>query len=90
MEQFKGMNQEERIADVLTPYHKEKALEYTPSRQEALKQHEIHISFLSRGCVINVGCKTIPFSSTEDAIIELQKYFDNPHETQLRWKTQLV
>lgn len=90
MEQFKGMNQEERIADVLTPYYEAKAKMYEASTQELLMQHDIRIKFLSRGCVIDIGCKSIPFSSTEDAIEELKKYFDNPNETQLRWKTQLV
>ena len=63
--------------------------EYRPSKQEALARHEIHISFMSRGCVIRVGCKTIPFSSTEEAIAELQKYFENPFDIQKQWENQL-
>ena len=63
--------------------------EYTPSKQEALARHEIHISFMSRGCVIRVGCKAIPFSSTEEAITELQKYFENPYDIQKQWENQL-
>ena len=63
--------------------------EYTPSKQEALSRYEINIQFMSRGCVIRVGCKTIPFSSTEEAIIELQKYFENPFGTQREWENQL-
>ena len=64
--------------------------EYTPSKQEALCSHEINIQFMARGCVIRVGCKTIPFSSTEEAIEELKKYFDNPYETQKQWRKQLI
>jgi hypothetical protein len=63
--------------------------EYVPSNQEALASYEINIQFMSRGCVIRVGCKTIPFSSTEEAIAELKKYFDNPYETQKEWRKQL-
>ena len=63
--------------------------EYRPSRQEALSRYEIRIQFMSRGCVIHVGCKTIPFSSTEEAIAELQKYFEYPYDTQERWSKQL-
>jgi hypothetical protein len=48
--------------------------------------HEINIQFMSRGCVIRVGCKSIPFSNTEEALVELQKYFENPHETQKEWR----
>ena len=65
------------------------AKEYRPSKQEALSRYEINIQFMSRGCVIRVGCKTIPFSSTEEAIAELQKYFENPYDTQERWSKQL-
>jgi hypothetical protein len=63
--------------------------EYVPSNQDALASYEINIQFMSRGCVIRVGCKTIPFSSTEEAIAELKKYFDNPYETQKEWRKQL-
>jgi hypothetical protein len=63
--------------------------EYIPSKQEALSRYEINIQFMSRGCVIRVGCKTIPFSSTEEAIAELQKYFEYPYDTQERWSKQL-
>jgi hypothetical protein len=63
--------------------------EYIPSKQEALSRYEINIQFMSRGCVIRVGCKTIPFSSTEEAITELQKYFENPFGTQTEWNKQL-
>jgi spore coat polysaccharide biosynthesis protein SpsF (cytidylyltransferase family) len=63
--------------------------EYRPSKQEALSRYEINIQFMSRGCVIRVGCKTIPFSSTEEAITELQKYFENPYDIQKQWENQL-
>ena len=90
MEQFKGMNQDERILDVLSDYHEAKGIGYTPSKQEVLCSHEINIQFMARGCVIRVGCKVIPFSSTEEAIQELKKYFDNPYETQKQWRNQLI
>ncbi len=63
--------------------------EYIPSKQEALQAHEINIEFMSRGCVIRVGCKRIPFASTEEAITELKKYFDNPYEAQKKWRDLL-
>ena len=63
--------------------------QYRPSKQQALSQYEINIQFMSRGCVIRVGCKTIPFSSTEEAIAELKKYFDNPFVTQEEWTKKL-
>lgn len=65
------------------------AQECRPSKQYALGRYEINIQFMSRGCVIRVGCKTIPFSSTEEAIAELQKYFENPYDIQEQWSSQL-
>jgi hypothetical protein len=75
----------EQIREVLV----EVPQEYRPSKQEALSRYEINIQFMSRGCVIRVGCKNIPFSSTEEAITELQKYFENPYDTQEQWMKQL-
>jgi hypothetical protein len=65
------------------------AKEYTPSKQEALSRYAISIEFLSRGCIIRVGCKSIPFSSTDEAIAELKQYFDYPYDTQERWSKEL-
>ena len=60
--------------------------EYKPSKTEALREYEISIRFLSRGCVVRVGCKEIAFSSNEEAITELGKYFNDPYETQKEWR----
>lgn len=72
------------------PIEQLKMKDYKPTKQEALFQHDINIQFLSRGCVIRVGCKSIPFSSTEEALVELQAYFDSPYEVQEKWKKQLI
>ena len=60
--------------------------EYKPSRVEALQQHEIRIRFLSRGCIVSVGCKEIAFEDLSDAIHEINKYFTSPYETQQEWR----
>jgi hypothetical protein len=62
---------------------------YKASKQELLSRWEITIQFMSRGCVIRVGCKTIPFSTTEEAIAELQRYFNNPYEVEQEWRKLL-
>ena len=64
----------------------EEPKEYTPSKTEALREYEINIRFLSRGCVVRVGCKEIAFSDNEEAITELNKYFNAPYETQKSWR----
>jgi hypothetical protein len=63
--------------------------EYRPSRIEALQQYEIRIRFLSRGCIVSVGCKDIAFQDLSDAIHEINKYFTCPYETQKEWRNIL-
>jgi hypothetical protein len=60
--------------------------EYRPSNNEALRDHEIRIRFLSRGCVVSVGCKEIAFESVEKAMEELNNYVANPWEQQQTWR----
>jgi len=60
--------------------------EYKPSVQQALREYEVNIRFLSRGCVIRVGCKEIPFESTDAAIAELNAYIANPVGTEIKWR----
>lgn len=67
-----------------------KTSEYVPSKQEALQYHRIEIEFMSRGGAVSVGCKRIPFETTESMIAELQEYFNNPYETQEKWRKILV
>ena len=35
--------------------------------KELLKQNSIRIAFCSRGCLIDIGCKSIPFETIEAA-----------------------
>jgi len=63
--------------------------EYRPSDKEALCEHEIRIRFLSRGCIIQVGCKEIAFESVETAMQELNEYVKHPYETQKKWRKLL-
>jgi len=63
--------------------------EYQPSRPELLRNYEINIQFLSIGCIIRVGCKTIPFTSIEEAMKELTEYISNPFDTTKKWNNIL-
>jgi hypothetical protein len=60
--------------------------EYIPTRTELLQRHEIVLQFMSVGCVIRIGCKSIPFESVEDAMKELNAYVNNPHESIKKWE----
>lgn len=59
--------------------------DYIPKRQEILREYEIGIRFLSIGCVIRVGCKEIPFTDVNEAMIELSNYVSNPYEEVKKW-----
>ena len=47
-------------------------------RIEVLKNWEIRIQPLDRGCVVYVGCKSIAFTSIEEAYKEIGRYIENP------------
>ena len=63
--------------------------EYTPKNSELLKEYEIRIQFLNRGCIVNVGCKSIAFESVENAMKELNDYVNNTWEVQKKWNAIL-
>lgn len=69
-----------------TPMEKE----YTPPPQEALKEYEVQITFLSIGCVIRVGCKSIPFQSVEEAMNEFNRYVKDPWNVRAEWNKKLA
>jgi hypothetical protein len=54
--------------------------------QEVLKEYELRIQFLSRGCVVHVGCKAIAFETVESAMKEVNEYVNNSYETQRKWR----
>ncbi len=45
-----------------------------------LKSHSVEINFFDRGCVVRVGCRSLAFESTEEAMAELQEYVKRPLE----------
>ena len=52
------------------------------TKQQLLSRYSIRIDFLSRGCVVYIGCKNIPFEKVEDAITEINRYVNNPEEVE--------
>lgn len=59
---------------------------HTVNKQHILREYPITIRFLSIGCVVEVGCKSIPFTSIVDAMREVNEYVENPHEAQEKWR----
>jgi hypothetical protein len=64
--------------------------EYKPSRQELLRDYSINIRFLSIGCVIEVGCKSVPFSTIKEGMAALNDYITNPYETRKIWEERFA
>ena len=60
--------------------------EYKPSNKEALREYDIRIKFLNRGCVVSVGCKDIAFEDPKDAMEAINAYVANPWEEQKKWR----
>ena len=64
--------------------------EYRPSKQDALRDYEINIRFLSRGCIVRVGCKEIAFEDVSNAMAQLNEYVvKDTYEIQQKWRKLL-
>ena len=59
--------------------------DYKPSKSQALQEYEIKIKFLSRGCIVSVGCKDIAFEKISDAMTALNNYVAEPYDSQKHW-----
>jgi len=64
----------------------EQPKEWRPSKSEALREYEINIRFLSRGCVVRVGCKEIAFEDVHQAMREINEYVNYPWDVQQKWR----
>lgn len=60
--------------------------EYRPSRTELLRDYDIRIKFLSVGCMIEVGCKSIPFSTVKEGMKALNDYINDPYTVRKVWE----
>lgn len=59
---------------------------YVPSRLECLKDYEIRIQFLDRGCTVHVGCKSIAFENIDSAMLEINNYVNEPYKENKKWR----
>ena len=59
-------------------------------KQLILREHTLLIDFKSIGCVVQVGCKQIPFTSNLEALEVIAEYIKNPNETKAMWLSKLV
>jgi hypothetical protein len=64
--------------------------EYRSSKSEMLRDYEINIQFLNRGCVVRVGCKSIAFTDINEAMAEINEYVTgDTYEVQMKWRKLL-
>lgn len=85
------MNQElDNYGGVRAQLSVDAAEKYIPNRTECLKEYEITIRFLSVGCVINVGCKSVPFPTVKEGLEALTEYIKNPWKTRKIWEEKFA
>lgn len=78
-----NLNQAAEMPEPAMGYPKQ---EYRPSNREILKNYQIIIEFLDRGCLVRIGCKSIAFESVDEAMNEINKYVANPYEMDKEWR----
>lgn len=64
--------------------------EWRPTRSECLRDYRVEIEFLSIGCIIRVGCKSVPFATIKDGMKALNDYVANPYETRTVWQERFA
>lgn len=62
--------------------------EYIQPKSDLLKEYQINIKFLSIGCIIDIGCKSVAFTTAKEAMIALNEYVENPHESRKKWNEE--
>ena len=61
--------------------------EWRPTDAEALREFEISIKFLNRGCIVSVGCKSIAFEDVSKAMEEINAYVcGDTYKVQKKWR----
>lgn len=77
---------EELVTPITTVEMEQPKEEWRPTTKEALREYEINIRFLDRGCIVRVGCKEIAFEDYTSAMLAINKYVNSPWEEQQRWR----
>jgi hypothetical protein len=84
-------NMRDEIREALSePQMEMEVKEYRPSKSDCLREYEINIRFLSRGCIVRVGCKEIAFEDVSKAMAEINEYVTgDTYEIQKKWRKLL-
>jgi hypothetical protein len=87
-EQLEELNPQASLDQEPSQHYAQKE-EWRPTAKEALREYEINIRFLNRGCIVRVGCKEIAFEDYTSAMLAINKYVNSPWEEQQRWRKLL-
>jgi hypothetical protein len=82
----RAIETEQHYQDTLRENPAKESHEYRPDQQELLREYEIQLQFLHRGCIVRVGCKSIAFETVESAMKEVNEYVNNTWEAQKKWR----
>ena len=55
------------------------------TKQDLLREYEIKLSFLNKGCIVKIGCKSIAFETNEKAVKEITRYVNDPLKVYDEW-----
>jgi len=56
------------------------------SIETRLEDYDVRINFLSRGCIVRVGCKSIAFEDNDEMIAVLSEYVNDPTKISKKWR----
>jgi hypothetical protein len=64
--------------------------EYVPSAGDILISNAIRIEVLDCGATVKVGCKTIAFSTVEEALEQVNLHFKDPVASYKKWNNRFI
>jgi hypothetical protein len=63
---------------------------YLPSAGDILISNAIRIEVLDCGATVKVGCKTIAFSTVEEALEQVNLHFKDPVSSYGKWNNRFI
>ena len=89
------MNEEQEVLEETMPEPMDERISNQPeeaempklrrTKQDLLREYEIKLSFLNKGCIVKIGCKSIAFETNEKAVKEITRYVNDPIKVYDEW-----
>jgi hypothetical protein len=86
------MNEEETCCEAPMPEMEQLHVKegYVPNAAEILKDFPVSIKVLDCGAIINVGCKSIAFSTLQEALEQFNLHFIDPVASYKKWYQRFI